>query len=101
MRSGGCGSWSGWRAAAGRRRGDLCDPAGGAATGALDRAALEGALNDLVERHESLRTVFPDRLGVPRQEILAPLAARPLLEVGGGERGGACGGADGCGRPGL
>ena len=39
--------------------------------GALDRAALEGALGDLVERHESLRTVFPDRLGVPRQEILA------------------------------
>src|SRR6202012_1257080 len=38
--------------------------------GALDRAALEGALNDLVDRHESLRTVFPERLGVPRQEIL-------------------------------
>ncbi len=40
-------------------------------TGALDRAALEGALGDLVERHESLRTVFPDRLGVPQQLILA------------------------------
>ena len=35
--------------------------------GRLDRAALEGALCDLVERHESLRTVFPEHLGVPRQ----------------------------------
>ena len=45
-------------------------------TGALDRAALEGALCDLVGRHESLRTVFPERLGVPRQEIVAAAAAR-------------------------
>ncbi|MEK6230027.1 MAG: condensation domain-containing protein, partial [Actinomycetota bacterium] len=47
--------------------------------GALDRSALAGALCDLVARHESLRTVFPDRLGVPRQEILA--ASAPSLEV--------------------
>src|SRR6185295_10937664 len=50
-------------------------------SGALDVAALEGALGDVVERHESLRTIFPDRLGVPRQEVLAAALARPRLEV--------------------
>ena len=48
-------------------------------TGALDRVALEAALGDLVERHESLRTIFPDTLGVPRQLILSE--ARPRLAV--------------------
>src|SRR5262249_57936962 len=52
-------------------------------TGALDVAALEGALSDVVERHESLRTVFPETQGVPRQEILAGSAARVRLEVAG------------------
>ncbi|MFD7662363.1 amino acid adenylation domain-containing protein [Streptomyces sp. NPDC059788] len=40
-------------------------------TGDLDRDALSGALSDLVGRHESLRTVFPDRDGTPRQHVLA------------------------------
>ncbi|HEX9373573.1 MAG TPA: condensation domain-containing protein, partial [Roseiflexaceae bacterium] len=39
-------------------------------SGELDVSALEGALGDLVARHESLRTVFPETAGVSRQEIL-------------------------------
>jgi amino acid adenylation domain-containing protein len=50
-------------------------------TGPLDCAALEASLNDLVERHESLRTVFPETLGVPRQLILEAPNARPTLTV--------------------
>jgi non-ribosomal peptide synthetase component F len=50
-------------------------------TGALDGAALERALGDLVARHESLRTVFPDRLGVPRQEIVSAAEVRFSLAV--------------------
>ncbi|HJW10587.1 MAG TPA: condensation domain-containing protein, partial [Albitalea sp.] len=49
--------------------------------GVLDRAALSGALNDLVGRHESLRTLFPERGGVPRQEIVEASVARVALEV--------------------
>ena len=49
--------------------------------GVLDRAALCGALNDLVGRHESLRTVYPERGGVPRQQIVAADQARPVFEV--------------------
>ncbi|WP_063789068.1 amino acid adenylation domain-containing protein [Streptomyces sp. NRRL F-5755] len=49
-------------------------------TGDLDRDALGGALSDLVDRHESLRTVFPDRDGTPRQHVL------PLDEAGFGLR---------------
>src|SRR5688572_15450363 len=49
--------------------------------GALDQLALKAALGDVVERHESLRTIFPEKLGVPRQEILAPAGLELTVEA--------------------
>jgi nonribosomal peptide synthetase DhbF len=50
-------------------------------SGALDRAALEAALADVVERHEILRTLITEVSGIPRQLILEPGAARPSLAL--------------------
>ncbi|MGW9432880.1 amino acid adenylation domain-containing protein, partial [Streptomyces decoyicus] len=49
-------------------------------SGELDTAALREAMSDLVERHESLRTVFPEIDGTPYQQVLEGSAARPPVE---------------------
>ncbi|MDH2430897.1 amino acid adenylation domain-containing protein, partial [Sphaerisporangium sp. TRM90804] len=41
-------------------------------SGDLDEACLRTALRDVVARHETLRTVFPETRGVPRQHVLDP-----------------------------
>ncbi|SES00346.1 amino acid adenylation domain-containing protein [Streptomyces sp. yr375] len=50
-------------------------------TGDLDVPALRAALGDVVARHETLRTVYPDAEGTPRQHVLAPADAPVDLPV--------------------
>nr|WNA11483.1 nonribosomal peptide synthetase [Kitasatospora sp.] len=50
-------------------------------SGRLDVPALRTALADVVARHESLRTVFPEADGTPRQHVLAAETAAPRLMV--------------------
>ncbi len=54
-------------------------PLGVRLRGKLDRRALELALADIVVRHESLRTIYPEEGGTPRQELLE--ASVPCLTV--------------------
>ena len=49
--------------------------------GELNANALEQALGDVVERHEALRTVFPQEEGVPYQKVLSGEEARPRITV--------------------
>ncbi|MFI6039793.1 amino acid adenylation domain-containing protein, partial [Streptomyces sp. NPDC051315] len=44
--------------------------------GALDTDALRRAVDDVVERHEALRTLYPAPDGRPRQQVLRPQDAR-------------------------
>jgi acyl carrier protein len=49
--------------------------------GKVDHPALQAALADVVARHETLRTVFPHREGVPYQQVLGVEEAYPELSV--------------------
>ncbi|MFL5288853.1 MAG: non-ribosomal peptide synthetase [Rhodopila sp.] len=49
--------------------------------GDIDAGAIEAALADVVARHESLRTVFPERDGVPFQHILSVSELQPSLVI--------------------
>ncbi|GAB3211884.1 hypothetical protein GCM10027294_35930 [Marinactinospora endophytica] len=48
-------------------------------SGPLDHAALHAALCDLVDRHESLRTVFPEHEGVPYQLVTEAQVRLPVV----------------------
>ncbi|MBD3009883.1 non-ribosomal peptide synthetase [Streptomyces sp. 5-10] len=50
-------------------------------TGPLDRTAMAAAVADVVTRHESLRTVFPEVAGRPRQVVLDVTPELPVVDI--------------------
>ena len=50
-------------------------------TGTLDCRALEFALGDVINRHESLRTIFPEKDGSPFQHVIPVLEASLVLSA--------------------
>ena len=49
-------------------------PLGIRLTGKLDLKSLEASLNEIVRRHEALRTIFPERDGEPVQQVMPHLS---------------------------
>ncbi|MCU0490002.1 MAG: amino acid adenylation domain-containing protein [Chloroflexaceae bacterium] len=50
-------------------------------TGRLSVVALERSLNEIVRRHEALRTTFPAEDGQPQHQVIAPVLTIPLTQV--------------------
>ncbi|MHA5055136.1 condensation domain-containing protein, partial [Streptomyces sp. SD15] len=61
-------------------------PAAWRLAGPLDRVALAQAVNDLVARHATLRTVFPAEDGLPYQRVLDPAQAQVAINTESYER---------------
>lgn len=60
-------------------RGVLNIPVAVRLVGLIDKAALSDALHDVIERHEILRTTFPEYEGTPQQRILHALAPELVI----------------------